>query len=221
MKEVIKLSAALGIICAIASALLGFANMKTAAARKAASIRQKLQALEQVLPKFDNQPLQDVSRCKVKMGDSTRTVTFYRARKDGKIIAVAGEGMSPKGFGGELRVLVGLNPDGRILAVVVTANKETPGLGSTITDRKQQKTLAGFFHPGKKKNGEAKLTPNHYLDVYTGRVCRRDTTFVVNKDGGDIDAVSGATISSRAVADAVTAVARAFGAGRSDILETK
>jgi len=213
MKEILRLTLALGVVCCAASLVLAVANERTLEPRRRAQLRQKSQALRLVLPDFDNQPLEDVWTTEDGSG-----VRFYRARKQGKIVAVAGEGVSEHGFGGPVRVLVGMKPDGEILAVVVAEARETPGLGTLATDRKEMKTLADILH-GKTSSGGDKhaLPPSPYLDQYTGKRADKDAPFRVKQDGGAIDAVSGATISSRAVAEAVSIVADAFTRHRNDI----
>jgi len=220
MKEAMKLSLALCVVCTAAGVLLAFANAQTAEARKAAEMRTKMEALQKVLPAFDNAPLEDT----VQADD----VTFYCARSQGRLVAVAGEGATDKGFGGELRVLVGLEPDGKVRSVVVTAHKETPGLGTQATERKQQKSIGDLFRGDqgdKAANGADALPPNPYLDQFGGQgAVYSDVSqapFKVTQDGGRLDAVSGATISSRAVADAATVVATAFAENRTRIVTGK
>ena len=95
--------------------------------------------------------------------------------KDGKLQAVAMEA-SGKGYGGDVNVLVGFNVDkDNLLGISVTTHKETPGLGSRIQDPVFTKQFKG------KDPAKAAL----------------------KKDGGDIDAISGATFSSIGSADAV------------------
>ena len=214
MKESIRLSLALGLVCTAAAALLAFAQARTADARHNAAIRKQMAGLRRVLPEFDNQPLEDSVSCD--------GVTFYRARRDNRLVAVAGAGQSEKGFGGRLQVLVGLGTDGTLARVVVGAHQETPGLGTVATERRQPRTLAQFlFDLEKADSGSAQLAPNPFLDQFGadgGVVGRADQApFRVDRDGGRIEAVSGATISSRAVAAAVTAVAEAFSANRDTI----
>lgn len=80
------------------------------------------------------------------------------------------------GFGGDLTLMVGFDADGRILGVSIVSLSETPGLGARVNDA-------------------------NYLSQYVGK----SGTLTLNKDGGEIDAISGATISSRAVLSAVNA----------------
>ncbi len=217
MKETLRLSIALGLICCAASAVLALANVKTRDARHAAELREKSKALALVLPAFDNQPLEDTVPADPKAFEKA-AVRFYLARKAGRLVGIAGEGVSEHGFGGPVRVLVGLDPEGVIRAVTVTDARETAGLGTLATTRKRQKTLADILNP-RPAASRPKLPPCKYLDQYTGKKVRADKPFKVTKDGGSIAAVTGATISSRAVAEAVSAVAAEFARRQRQILQ--
>jgi electron transport complex protein RnfG len=213
MKEAIKLSLALGIICGLAAAILAFGEWKTLEPRRKAATAQRQKALRLVLPDFANDPLSESKKLD--------NVTFYPARDAaGKLIGVAGEGSSTKGFGGRVGVLVSFKPDGKILHVLVTSHKETPGLGTRVTDRKRKRFIWEIFRAGK-KDDPAGLPPNRYLDAFEKRDAAAvgNADFKVVKNKGEVNdnavlAISGATISSRAVADAVSRVCAAFTAYR-------
>ena len=206
MKEVLHLSLALGLICAIASGVLAFANKTTADAQDRADMAERQDALSRVLPEYDNQPL--VDRMDVRVADETFAI--YPARRSGRLVAVAVEGTTTTGFGGRLRVLVGLETDGAIRTLVVTEHKETPGLGTQATDRKAQRSIWQLFsRPSPAAGTGPGLPPCPYLDQYAGLAA--DTApFRVRQDGGDCQSVSGATVTSRAVADAVSRACQAF-----------
>jgi electron transport complex protein RnfG len=219
MKETIKLCVALGFTCLVAGSILVFANEKTDARRKLATLREKENALTQVLGTFANQPLED----KQTFGD----ITFYLARNaEGAITAIAGEGspVENKGFGGEMKVMVGLNPDGVVQTVIVTENKETPGLGTNATDRKLTRSLWSLFGGG--DSGPSGLPPNPYLDRYDDHSAKQlgASDFTVLKHAptegeNGIQGITGATISSRAVGNAVHHVCAAFTEHREALLK--
>jgi len=222
MKETIKLCVALGLTCLIAGTVLVLANEKTKGRIEEVELQQKQTALGQVLGDFANQPFEDSA--------SFGEVTFYRARdKDGKVTAVAGEAspVSNKSFGGKMKVLVGLDPDGTVRYVVVTEHKETPGLGTKATERKKSRSLWQALGLSKaKEDGAAK--PKPYLDLYTGGVANKmgAADFTVSRGepkAGDnaVHGVTGATISSRAVKDAVQQVCAAFTANTPALLDQK
>ncbi len=208
----LKLGIFLGLIGAVSAALLSGVDAMTRKPIKQAELRKISKALTQVLPPFDNVPADDKKVVKAPDG---RKVTFYIAKKDGKIVGVAGAGYSPKGFAGKIYVMVGFNPTGAVREVIVTKQGETPGLGTVVTDRVREKTIFDLF--GKKKE-EKGLPPNRVLDSFNGLVAAKGTPWKVKKDGGQIDFVTGATISSRAVTDAVYCVASALEANKTAIL---
>lgn len=210
MKDILKLSLSLGLTCLIAGSILVFANTKTAAAVDAAKSRDKQAALSLVLGTSANDPIKDAK--------TFGKVTFYPARDAaGALVALAGEAepVGHKGFGGTLKVLVALDPQGKILSVVVTEHKETPGLGTNVTDRKRTRSLWSLFSAAKEE--AAGLPPNTYLNRYADQAASRigaaDFTILgrAPTDGENgIQAITGATISSRAVGDAVHQVCAAF-----------
>ncbi len=98
---------------------------------------------------------------------------------------------SVDGFGGPFRVMVGFDADGNILGYEVLEHQETPGLGSHIEH---------WF-----KNADK---PNQNI---IGR--KADGKFAVSKDGGEIDAITAATISSRAFLKAINQAYAEFKGG--------
>lgn len=103
--------------------------------------------------------------------------TFYITRRNGALAGIAFSCVSSNGYGGPVEALVGLTPEGAIVGMKVT-QKETPGLGTRIADPP-------------------------FLKQFTNAVPLEGSLWKVKKDGGPIDAVSGATISSRALCAAV------------------
>ena len=136
---------------------------------------------------------------------SKKTVVFKNITfscvydEKGILIGVAGE-TSVKGYGGDIRTLVGMNVDGSIRHVIVLDNNETPGLGSNVCVRKEQKNLKTLFTAEKK---DSSLAPNRILDYYSGKKINSDSPWKVAKDGGDCPYITGATVSSRALCEAV------------------
>lgn len=218
MKNILILSLGLGVVCTVAAAVLGVAEMKTKDIRAEAKKESDLQAVKSVLPEFDNNPLEDRVPNKPEGDD----VILMRATRDGETVAYAIQASAP-GYGGKVEVLVGLNPDGAIRHVVVLpGHQETPGLGTKATDRRTPKTIVDVLgKSGETEEKEQKknvLAPNEYLDKYNQYNLLKKTDFKVSKDAGKseavsratVDAVSGATITSRAVAAAVSKAAAAF-----------
>ena len=103
-----------------------------------------------------------------------------------KAVGYAIESLSKNGFGGTVRLMVGFDTEGTILNINVLEQKETPGLGTKMADEGNVLLLS----LKEKKASEVNMT--------------------VKKDGGDIDALTAATISSRAYAEAVAVAYEAF-----------
>lgn len=101
---------------------------------------------------------------------------FYVARKDGQYAGCAFETASDKGYGGNIVLMVGINADDSVRGIQVLKQKETPGLGAKITSRDFQA---------------------QFEDMPI------DSNWSVAKDGGSVDEITAATISSRAVAEAI------------------
>jgi electron transport complex protein RnfG len=197
-----------GLISCVATALMAWVFVITEAPIAATQQQKNTASLSQVLPAFDNQP--------TKESVALNGVTFYAARKNGQITGFAGETISTKGYAGEISVLAGLKPDGTITTVLVTKQSETPGLGTVVAERIREKTISGII-AGKKETG---LPPNKILDQFNGmKAVAGQTPWAVKKDGGDLDAITGATITSRAVGGAVFTIAETFAQNKEQLLK--
>jgi electron transport complex protein RnfG len=193
-----KLGIFLGLLAALAAGLLSVVKAATEEAI-AINLQKKTDAaLQQVLPAFDQ-----VTPVTLR-SEQDWSVKYYVAKQGDKVVGFAGEVITPEGFSGDVTVMAGLNLDGSVRTVIVTANTETPGLGTAVTDRKVKKTIVDLLSGGGKKEG---LAPNPFLDQYAKRKAET-TTWKVTKDGGDVDGKTGATITSRAVCGAVYAIAK-------------
>lgn len=113
-------------------------------------------------------------------------VQIYKATSADAVVGYAVEAMSKSGFGGAIRVMVGFSTDGTILNVNVLEQKETPGLGTKMCDE------GNVLLMSIKDKNPAQMQ------------------FSVKKDGGELDALTAATISSRAYYDAVKCAHNAF-----------
>ena len=167
---------ALGCICLVCSALLGLVNNMTAEPIAAANLAKTNNAIAAVVPSFDNVPSEDVMTVEV----DGKQYTVYPASYDGKIVGYAIQ-VLPTGFGGTIDMLVGFDAaTGIIYNTSVVSHSETPGLGAKITE-----TGKGSFREQFDGMDPAK------------------TKFMVKKDGGDIDAITASTITSRAFTSGV------------------
>lgn len=194
----------------IAAMLLAFFSRITAAPIAESALQEAGKSLKAVLPECVNQP--------VKTGIEFEDIKFYGAfDSKSQITGVAGE-HSVKGYGGNIRVLVGLNIDGTVRNVLVLENNETPGLGSNVCVRKEQKTLKNLFSSA--KTAADTLPPNRILDYYKGKtVTESDNEWKVEKDGGSCPYLTGATISSRAVCAAVYKITSVYCKNREAVNE--
>lgn len=203
------LGGVLGLIGAVSACLLAICAEMTKTPIKDAEQAKTNAALKKVLPAFDNQPSED----KIEIdGADGIPVTYYRATKDGELVGLAGESYSPKGYAGKVWAMVGLNPDGKIRTVIIVKQNETPGLGTVVCDRKREVTINDLIDDAPAPTG---LPPNPILDQFDGHAADKADPWgagpwKVEKDGGKVEAITGATISSRAVTDAVYHIARTY-----------
>ena len=134
-----------------------------------------LRSLKMVMPPFDNEPDQDTKV--VQVGGEKGEVTFFQGMSGGEVVGVAMIAITKNGWSGDIDVMVGFNPQGDIQGIRILRHLETPGLGDKIAKPK-------------------------FTDLFKGRNLE-NTNWLVKKDGGDIDQITGATISPRAVVEAV------------------
>ena len=169
-------------VTVIAGALLGYVNELTKGPIAEANAKALSDAIALVVPGFDNNPAEAPETIELEGA----TYKIYKATKGGEFIGAAVESVS-MGFGGELKVLVGFDVEGNIIDYSLLSHAETPGLGSKAAD---------WFKKGAKgditgKNpGEAPLA--------------------VSKEGGQIDAITASTITSKAFLSAVNSAYGAY-----------
>ncbi|MBQ9789799.1 MAG: FMN-binding protein [Lentisphaeria bacterium] len=189
-ENIVVLGIFLGVIALIAAVLLGFFDKLTAKPIADAQLKATNESLKAVLPAFESTKVVDFTPIK-----------YYGAfDKADNLIAIAAEGATP-GYAGAIVAIVGLKLDGSINAVIITKQTETPGLGTNVCERKFTKTLASVL---KGEKPTAALAPNRVLDYYSGKKCENGKAFTVSKDGGTAPYITGATVSSRAVAKLVS-----------------
>lgn len=171
------------IVAALSAFILGTVSKMTAGPIQTAKDKRELEAISQVVyGEFDNNPFKE--KHLIPIAGSENKIELYPARKDGNITSVAIKTFSNNGFGGKIEVMVGFLMDGSVNKFSILDNKETPGLGTKVAEPKFQNQFSGR-NPQKKG-------------------------FKVKQDGGDIDAVTAATISSRAVVDAIQKASDAY-----------
>ena len=219
-ENIIVLGIFLGIIGALSAGIMAYFAELTRKPIAEMQMSRTNKALKELLPDFDNQPSQDTIT--VKSDDEHKyPVKFYVAKKGGKVVGLAGEAYTVKGYGGEVVAMAGLAPDGRIRTVIVTKQNETPGLGTVVTSRKYVTTIFNLLGIGKKID-TSKLPPNPILDQFDGHAADKSDSWTqpwkVRKDGGNVNFITGATVSSRAVTEVVFRIASTYMANKNEIL---
>ena len=163
------------VVTLIASTALGYVYELTKGPIAEAKLAKKIRSIDEVVVEYDNNPVDEMY--KISIEGSEDSLEVYPAKKGDKLMASAIRSFSPKGYGGNVWLMVGLLPDGNIQNMAVLEHKETPGLGTKMNDYEFKKQFFG-------KN------PSSF-------------NLKVEKDGGDVDALTGATITSRAYGQAI------------------
>ena len=164
----------LTLISLVASAGLGSVYELTKAPIEISNLNNKIGAMKQVVPEFNNNPYEEMLRLPTGDGDS---LDVYPAKMNNNLIGYAVSTYTKNGFSGDILLMVGFNTDGSIYNITVLEHKETPGLGSKMNEP---------------------VFKNQFKNINPGKIVLK-----VKKDNGQIDAITAATISSRAFCDAV------------------
>jgi electron transport complex protein RnfG len=168
MGRIIKLGMTLGIFCVVSAGLLAYVFLLTGPMIEANARATFEGSLREVLPGAES--FKDVSAKDAKS-------RIYEGYAAGKVIGLAVK-VAPRGYAGEIEMLVGVDPELRIKGMKILNQRETPGLGTNV---QKPKFIAQFIGKGVKDAFEPKK---------------------------DIDAITGATISTRGVCEGVKAVLR-------------
>lgn len=183
LKTIRKHGITLALFAAGSTGLTAAINMMTKTTIDEQAALQQKALFDQVLPadRYNNQ-LQN--RCFIvsapALGKGEHRV--YIAEKNGTPVAAVMEAAAPDGYSGAIQLLVGADFNGTVLGTRVTEHHETPGLGDKI-ERRLSDWITHFS--GKSIQGA------------------NDSRWAVKKDGGDFDQFTGATITPRAVVNAV------------------
>lgn len=201
MKESLRSVLVLMVVCLVASFSLAMVNRATEPRIVHQKKMEKLSAIRAVLPPFDNDPIEDSKELVVGTDEEGTPVlkTFYLGKMEGQIAGVAFE-TEGEGFGGAISVIVGIDPGGEVRGVEVLEHLETPGLGARI---------------------ELPEFKDQFVDKSLANSKLVDGSLAVTKDRGDIDALTGATISSRGVTQAVDRALHLFKKHRDEIFRLK
>jgi electron transport complex protein RnfG len=172
----LNMTLTLFIVTAVAAVALGFVYNFTKDPIEQAKAEKLKVAINMVVPGAEKGEIIETS---VPSPDGGDDLSLYKVVVDGEWIGTAVKSYTNKGFGGYMSVMVGFDTNGIIIDNNVLEHKETPGLGD-----KSDKAKSSWNEQFKGKD------PASYK-------------LSVKKDGGDVDAITAATISSRAYCDAI------------------
>ncbi len=169
----------LGVVAAVAAALLAVANLLTREPIEAQRQEELRQSLEQVVPAaaHDNDLLKDTLTLPATDGDRLVYRAFLGSQASGVAFRVTGYG-----YAGAIRIVMAVAADGRLLGVRVLSHHETPGLGDKIEEKRSDWIL-------------------HFTGLSIGDP--PESEWGVKKDGGRFDQFTGATITPRGVVKAI------------------
>ena len=174
-------------VTVFAVGLLAYVNELTKEPIAAANMKTLNDALKNVVPAFDNNPVAECDTIfEEKNGKQVLQFIVYPAKNGGQVVGTAVQSTS-LGFGGEIKILVGFDAEGKIYDYALLSHAETPGLGSKADV---------WFKEGNKGN---------IVGMNPG-----ESPLVVKNDGGQIDAITASTITTRAFLNAVNAAYGAY-----------
>jgi electron transport complex protein RnfG len=183
------------VVTFVAAAALGFVYDLTKDAIEAAKMKAQSEAIEKVLPEYDELG----ESFKIALSASEDSIEVFPAYSGDKLVGLAVKTFTNKGFSGFISVMAGIDNSGNLFGYEVLEHAETPGLGSKMND--------WFRNTGKPAQNVIGKNPQSHR-------------FEVTKDGGDIDAITASTITSRAFLDALTRAFEAYN-NTNQQLETK
>lgn len=178
----LNMTLCLFLVCFVCSSILGLVYAVTKNPINEAIVAKTNNAIAGVVPEFDNKPSDESFEVTL----DGKISKVYPAKKAGEIVGYAIESSTSKGFSGKILIMVGFTPDGSIYNTSVISHAETPGLGDKMDAS---------------KSDFSKQFMGQHPDTFK---------LSVKKDGGDIDAITASTITSRAFADAVESAYKAF-----------
>lgn len=188
----------LGAFCLGFGVVLAATDMVTSAPIAQRALEDKQNALSKVIPPgiHDNNP---VTETLVIPGHDGKDLTVYRATKGGKVTGVAYQ-IEGSGYAGEMRLMLAVDAEGKVLGVRALAHKETPGLGDKI-----------------------EVAKTDWITRFTGLSLGNPAAdkWKVKKDGGVFDQFSGATITPRGVVAAIRHGLEFFAENKSKLLEVR
>ncbi len=188
----------LGAFCLGFGVVLAATDMVTSAPIAQRALEDKQNALAKVIPPtiHDNVPVTDTITLTTHEG---KELTVYRATRQGRVTGVAYQ-IEGSGYAGEIRLMLAVDAEGKVLGVRALAHKETPGLGDKID-----------------------VIKSDWITRFTGLSLGNPAPekWKVKKDGGQFDQFSGATITPRGVVTAIRRGLEFFAENKTQLLEAR
>jgi len=186
----------LGVFCLGFGIVLAISDSITVDDIAARALEDRLNSLGQVIPDsiHDNNLVEDAITMK---NERNKEITVYRAIKEGKVTGLAYE-IFGVGYAGQMKLMLGIDAQGKVLGVRALAHKETPGLGDKIEVKKGDWIL--------RFDGLSLDNP------LPGK-------WKVKKDGGQFDQFAGATITPRGVVRAIREGLEFFAANKAQMID--
>ncbi len=188
----------LTLICAVAALALAAVHGVTAPVIEQQERAFRLRSIKQAIPDYDNRPDEDV----ITLDHGDRKLCVFRGRTGKAVTGVAFEWTEGGGYSGDIKVLVGITPDGEVacskngwVGVQILQHAETPGLGARMEEEGWRRQFCGH------------------------RLAEGETFWSVKKDNGQIDQLTGATITSRVVSKAIQGALRFFEDNQPEIID--
>ena len=190
-KYIIKLTVTLFLTCMVVAGVLGWVNSITKDRIAEITWDKTVAAMQKVIVADDfSDPLEltdDMTAAATAQGGTLDAV--YEAQSGGQVVGYA-VSVSASGSQGTISMMVGIDPDGAVTGVSIISNAETSGIGSKVM------------------NNETLANGTKVLDQFIGKSAA-DGTLVV---GTNVDAITGATVSSKGVTTGVNTALAAAGA---------
>ena len=201
-QNMFRTAASLALVAVLGTALLAGVDKLTATRIAEQEEQAILNQLGQIVGPdlYNNKMLSDLFSFRDELYfPRGQSVLVYRARMDGNEVAVILKLAAVNGYNGKINLLVGIREDGTLCGVRVTSHKETPGLGDAI-EAERSDWILGFFD-----RSLSNPLPGGWS---------------VKRDGGEFDQFTGATVTPRAVVEAVQLALEFFAGHKSFLFET-
>lgn len=192
MRDLIKMVVVLTAICAGSALVLSYTNKATEVQREYQLLKYvKGPSILAVLSDYDNDPIKEAVVVDIGKDEEGNPAlkTVFPAKKDGKLIAVAYDTADDKGYGGAIDIMVGMDIAGDFTGIAIMTSSESPGYGAEASKPAFTNQFKGM----------------HSKDINLAA------------DGGKIDAVSGATITSKAIVRALKRAVEIFPAIKKEV----